>query len=54
MIPTKKTPELRHYKRLTRRLTLAFFATIFVLLSVFLLIMFLLEKLGFSFRTGTF
>ena len=54
MIPTKKTLEHKNYKRLTRRLTLAFFATIFVLLSVFLLIMFLLERLGFSFRTGTF
>ena len=54
MIPTKKTPELKHYKRLARRLTLAFFATIFILLAIFVLIMMLLEKLGFSFRTGTF
>ena len=54
MIPTKKTPEIRHYKRLTRRLTLAFFATIFILLLVFMLIMILLERLGFSFRTGSF
>ena len=54
MIPTKKTPELRHYKRLTRRLTLAFFATIFILLTLFIFIMMLLEKLGFSFRSETF
>ena len=45
---------MRHYKRITRRLTLAFFATIFVLLSIFILIMLLLERHGISFHSGTF
>ncbi len=45
---------MRHYKRIARRLTLAFFATIFVLLSIFILIMLLLERHGISFHSGTF
>ncbi|MDO4863594.1 MAG: HAMP domain-containing sensor histidine kinase [Ruminococcus sp.] len=54
MIPRKKTTELKHYKHLTRRLTLAFFATIFVMLLLSVLIMFLLERLGVNFRSGIF
>lgn len=54
MIPNRKIPELRHYKRLTRRLTLAFFATIFALLLILIFIMFLLKRLGVNFRSGIF
>ncbi len=45
---------MRHYKRLTRRLTIAFFATIFALLLILVMFMFLLEKLGVNFGTGAF
>lgn len=45
---------MRHYKRLTRRLTIAFFATIFALLFILVMLMFLLEKLGVNFSSGAF
>ena len=54
MKKTKKKPEFGHYRRLTRRLTLAFFATLLVFLAIFSLIVLLLEKLGLNFRTETF
>ena len=48
------SPEIRHYKRITRRLTLAFFATIFVLLSISVFIMILMKRHGFNLHSGTF
>ena len=54
MINSKKPIEMRHYKRLTRRLTIAFFATIFALLFILVMLMFLLEKLGVNFSSGAF
>lgn len=54
MIFRKKTTEMRNYKRFARRLTLAFFTSIFTIMIILWAIIHLLEKFGINMRTVAF